>query len=135
MARVAEMTTQSARAGAGSSRERGSGSILALAIVGAMVALFSLVLPVAIVLSAKHRVSGAADAAALAAADVAVGFAPGAPCTAAASVGAANGVEIAVCRVDGTAVTVRTTAVVLGFLVRSQATAGQIFEAEEVKNR
>lgn len=119
----------------GSGRQRGSGSILAVAVIGALAALFSLLLPLAIVLSAKQKVWSSADAAALAAADVAVGIAPGAPCVAAASVAGANGVEVTVCRVDGSTATVRTTVVILGFLVRGQATAGQISEAKEAENR
>lgn len=104
--------------------ERGSGSILAVAIIAALLALVSLLLPLWIVLAAKQRVSGAADAAALAAADVAVGILPGVPCEAAASVAKANGAKLNGCGLDGAIVTVRSSVTVLGFDVSARATAG-----------
>ena len=105
--------------------ERGSGSILAVAIVAAVLMLFSLVLPVATVLSAQQRVAGAADASALAAADIAVGIRAGSPCSIAATVAAANTARLDGCLVDGTTATVRVTASVLGFEVSALATAGR----------
>ena len=105
--------------------ERGSGSILAVAIVAAVLMLFSLVLPVATVLSAQQRVAGAADASALAAADIAVGIRAGSPCPIAATVTAANNARLDGCLVDGTTATVRVTASVLGFEVSARATAGR----------
>ena len=105
--------------------ERGSGSILAVAIVAAVLMLFSLVLPVATVLSAQQRVAGAADASALAAADIAVGIRAGSPCSIAATVAAANNARLDGCLVDGTTATVRVTASVLGFEVSARATAGR----------
>ncbi len=104
--------------------DRGSGSLLAVSIVAAMLALASLLLPLSIVLSAKHRAAGAADAAALGAADVAVGALPGIPCDSAAAVARANGAALSACRVDGAVVTVRVVILVLGFDVRASATAG-----------
>ena len=107
------------------SGERGSGSILAVAIIAAMLASLSLLLPLCLVLAAKQRAAGAADAAALAAADVAVGIHPGSPCPAASAVAAANGATLARCVVDGTTVTVRAVTVAWGIPVPAQATAGR----------
>lgn len=115
--------------------ERGSGSILAVAIVAAVLMLFSLVLPVAIVLSAQQRAAGAADAAALAAADVAVGIDAGSPCPVAAIVAAANATRLNGCLVDGTTVTVRVTASVLAFTVSARATAGRPIDEPVEKTR
>lgn len=104
--------------------ERGSGSLLAVAIVATMLALISLLLPLSVVLSAKQRAAGAADAAALAAADVAVGALPGIPCEVAAAVTTANGASLSGCELDGAVVTVATSIVILGFDVQARATAG-----------
>lgn len=104
--------------------ERGAGSVLALAIVAALVAVTALALPLYLVLATKQAVGGAADAAALAAADVRVGLEPGEPCAAAASVARANGAELGACEFDGLVVTVTAHARVAGLAVEASATAG-----------
>ncbi|QNE45852.1 flp pilus-assembly TadE/G-like family protein [Glaciihabitans sp. INWT7] len=108
-----------------SESERGSGSVLAVAIVAAMLMLFSLLLPVVSVLSVQQRAAGAADAAALAAADVAVGIRSGSPCEVASTVALANSTRLDGCVVDDATATVRVTASVLGFEVSARATAGR----------
>lgn len=80
--------------------------------------------PLYVVLSAKQRSAAAADAAALAAADVAVGIVPGVPCAAAASLATANGAILTRCEPDGAVVTVRVDIRILGFDVPATATAG-----------
>ncbi|WP_349899573.1 Rv3654c family TadE-like protein [Parafrigoribacterium soli] len=104
--------------------DHGSGSILAVAIVAAMLALLVMSVPLYVVLSAKQRAASAADAAALAASSVALGIVPGAPCAAAASVSAANGAMLQRCAPDGAIVTVRVSVFALGFEVPATATAG-----------
>jgi len=104
--------------------DRGSGSILAVAIVAAILGLVAMSTPLYAVLSAKQRVASAADASALAGASVALGIVPGIPCAAAASLATANGAELARCEVDGAVVTVRLSTPVLGFSVPASATAG-----------
>ena len=104
--------------------ERGAGSIIAVALIGAIVALTGLTLPLYSALVTRAAVAGAADAAALAAADVAVGIAPGFPCAAAAQVAAANGVIMHSCVVDGVVVTVSVRRWLLGIAVTGTATAG-----------
>jgi secretion/DNA translocation related TadE-like protein len=104
--------------------ERGSGSILAVAIISAMVLLSGLLLPLIGVLQAKQSAADAADNAALAGADAAVGIIPGFPCAEAARVARADGATIGACVVDGAVVTVRTTSTVFGRAVTASATAG-----------
>jgi secretion/DNA translocation related TadE-like protein len=104
--------------------DRGSGSILAVVIIAAVLTLSFALVPLYGVYLAKRQVAGAADAAALAAADVAVGLSPGNPCPIAASVARANHVSLRACRLEGVIVTVRVSASVLGFTVPAIATAG-----------
>ena len=102
----------------------GAGSLLAVAVIGAVLAVTLLLVPLYTVLTVRARVEGAADAAALAAADVAIGIAPGIPCAVAADIAEANGARLTECQADGVIVTVRVSITVLGFPVRSAATAG-----------
>ena len=105
--------------------DRGSGSILGVAILGAVLVVISLVFPFQVVLAAKQRVASAADASALAAADVAAGMIPGFPCPAASRVAGEHGAAVTHCQIEGTTVTVRTSTIILGFQIAAQATAGQ----------
>ncbi|GAB3605318.1 hypothetical protein GCM10027413_07270 [Conyzicola nivalis] len=104
--------------------ERGAGSVLAVAIIAAVLCLTVMLVPLYSVFAKKQSLAGAADAAALAAADVRVGLEPGEPCAVAARVASANGGRLASCHVDGLVVTVRVTATVAGFAVGVAATAG-----------
>ena len=113
-----------ARAGASKRYDRGSGAIAALAVVAASVALTALVIPLAVVLTARAGLEGAADAAALAAADATTGVVPGEPCEVAARVARADGGSLERCEVDGLVVTVRVEASVGALGVRADATAG-----------
>ena len=106
------------------SDERGSGSLLTIAIGGATVVLTALALPLYIGLSARHSIAAAADASALAAANVASGLFAGYPCEQASTVAAANGVDLDRCDVDGMVVTVGVSAAILGIPVTVMATAG-----------
>ena len=101
-----------------------SGSILAASIAGSTILLTALVLPVGAALVEKRAIAGAADAAALAAADVASGLVPGIPCDAAATLATANGGTLASCEVDGAVVTVGVSGSVLGIPFTILATAG-----------
>jgi secretion/DNA translocation related TadE-like protein len=79
---------------------------------------------IGVVLDARRRAAGAADAAALAAADVALGNAVGVPCDRAAEVAVANGVALLSCERSGPKVRVATGTTVLGVPVRVVAVAG-----------
>jgi hypothetical protein len=79
--------------------ERGSGSLLAVAVIAATIAVVSLLVPLAVALSGVERARAAA-------------------------VAAANGARLDGCSVDGAVVTVGVDVTVLGLGVRSRATAG-----------
>lgn len=104
--------------------DRGSGSVLSIAVVGVILAIAAILVPLSLVLTARQAAAGAADAAALAAADAAVGIVPGSPCAVADPVAAANGAEVTACRMDGVVVTVRVSVNAAGMDVSSTATAG-----------
>lgn len=104
--------------------ERGAGSVLAVALLGAMIAFTLALVPLFAVLVERQRVAGAADAAALAAADVAVGRAPGIPCLTAHDLAVANATRLERCVVDGLIVTVRVTSRLGLVAVSVDATAG-----------
>ena len=104
--------------------ERGVGTALALAVIGAVVALLVGLAAIALVLETRARVSGATDAAALAAADTAMGNATGVPCDRATALAADAGVVVADCAQRGALVRVRGTAEVLGLTVAAEAVAG-----------
>ena len=83
--------------------------MLGVSIVGAVIALLLLLLPLAGALELKRRVGASADAAALAAADVASGALPGVPCLEAARVAGALGTSLERCTIDGVVATVRVS--------------------------
>jgi secretion/DNA translocation related TadE-like protein len=105
--------------------DRGSGSILAVSILAAMVTAVGVLLPTTAVAVGRARASNASDAAALAAADVASGLLPGSPCEAAEVVAAANGATLSACSVDGTTVTVEASVGAGILVVHGVSTAGQ----------
>jgi len=104
--------------------ERGSGTVLAVALIGCLMAVTLAVVPLYRVLAIRQAVAGAADAAALAAADVAAGYAAGYPCEMAEHVASANNSRLDSCTVDGLIATVTTAREFAGFSVTSTATAG-----------
>lgn len=87
--------------------DSGAGSVATVGVAAALLLAVGLCIPVGAVLAERHRAVGAADAAALAAADVASGRHPGSPCAVAATVASANGAAVSGCSVDGVIVTVR----------------------------
>ena len=104
--------------------DRGAGTVVALGLGLAVVAAFLLAVPLYAALATRHAVAGAADAAALAAADAASGLVPGHPCDLAARVAAANGSSVENCTVDGLVATVTVGRTILGLAVSEQASAG-----------
>lgn len=109
---------------AGLRDDRGAGSVLALALLAATLMLLLTLLPLGMALSVRQTVTGAADAAALAAADVASGLLPGFPCAQAERVARANRASLETCEIDGLVATVRVGSAVLGITVTAVATAG-----------
>lgn len=88
-------------------RDRGASTVLAVAIIATMLSVIIALTPLFLSLIERNRLTGAADAAALAAADIAVGREPGVPCEKAREVAAANDAHVTTCIVDGVIVTVR----------------------------
>ncbi|MGD8194273.1 Rv3654c family TadE-like protein [Herbiconiux sp. P18] len=109
----------------GLAAEDGGGSVLGVALVLAMCAAVVGFAPFGAALAAHQRLQGAADAAALAAADTSSGRLPGVPCEAAEAVAAALAVDLGSCEVagDGT-VTVTVSTSIAGLGVSAQARAG-----------
>ncbi len=95
-----------------------------LGLVAAVLAFAGLALPLAHALIVKRETVTAAESAALAAADTAVGILSGFPCQAAARVAEANGTDLDACVADGFVVTVRVRSAALGMPVLATATAG-----------
>jgi secretion/DNA translocation related TadE-like protein len=104
--------------------ERGSGGVLALAVLAILAMLALAAVGVGAALAARQRVIAAADAGALAAADTALGIHPGIPCEVAAAVVAAHRATLVGCEVDGVVATVTASGSVAGFAVTAQARAG-----------
>jgi len=104
--------------------ERGSGGVLALALIGATLTVTFLGVPLLALLAVGQSVQNAADAAALAAADTASGAIPGYPCAAAAEAARLNGAVVEACALDGLIASVTVTRTVAVFALRSSARAG-----------
>ena len=98
--------------------------MLALTIAMAVLAVAFAVVALGGATALRQRVIAAADAAALAAADTALGAAPGSPCANADRVAAAHGATLVRCELDGLIATVETTASVAGIPVRARSRAG-----------
>lgn len=101
-----------------------SGSVAAVGVAVALVGLTVPALTAYSALAVRQSVAAAADAAALAGADVAVGIVAGYPCEVAALAAEANGARLDACIADGLIVSVTATRVVLGVTVTVAATAG-----------
>ncbi|KZC94596.1 MULTISPECIES: Rv3654c family TadE-like protein [Clavibacter] len=110
-----------------SDEDSGSGSVLAVGLLGAVTALALAAVSVSALLVDRAIASGAADSAALAAADAAAGYVSGPPCDAAGELMAPLGAELVGCAVDGTTadVRVRIPHPPFGVPISARARAGQ----------
>jgi secretion/DNA translocation related TadE-like protein len=104
--------------------DRGAGAVLAIALVMAVVVIGLAGVSLAAGLSARQRVIGAADLAALAAADAASGAIGGAPCEVANRVAEGNGARLTGCKADGLIVTVTVAGSFAGIPIEARARAG-----------
>lgn len=104
--------------------DQGSGSVLGIAVLAAVVGITLVVLPLYGAFAARQSVAGAADAAALAAADTRAGVVPGYPCELAQTLAELNGVRLVSCDVDGLVATVAVSRLILDVDVVVFATAG-----------
>jgi secretion/DNA translocation related TadE-like protein len=98
--------------------------VLGVALAGATVSLVVVIVPLYAVLAARSATAGAADAAALAAADARVGVVSGYPCERAEEVAVANGSRMVACTLDGLVATVTVRRQVAGLVIEQSATAG-----------
>lgn len=105
-------------------RDDGAASVLALGLIGAVIAVTAAIVPVASAFVASQRAANAADAAALAAADAVSGAVMGIPCELAGRVAARNGGVLTACTVGGPTVTVTVTVSTAGFSLGASARAG-----------
>lgn len=104
--------------------ESGAGSVLVIALI-AVVALAGLTLiGAAQALVRGQQVSAGADSAALAAADVLLGWVAGEPCVVAQQVAEAHSARLVECVSTGLTVRVRVEASILGLTVSRSARAG-----------
>lgn len=104
--------------------DRGAGSILVVALIAVAAAAGLSLATVAHGLARSQQVTAAADAAALGAADVLLGWVPGDPCAVAQRVAAAHAARLTECRSEGLTVLVRVDASILGMTVVRSARAG-----------
>jgi secretion/DNA translocation related TadE-like protein len=105
--------------------DSGAVSVIAVALLSVGATTTVAVAGVASCLVDRHRLGGAADAAALAAADAASGLVAGEPCAAAALLADGNSVGLASCVVEGSTVTVTVVSTLAGLPIEAAATAGQ----------
>ena len=118
--------------------EEGSGSVLALAIIAALLVLTMVIAGLIGVVSANRRASAAADLSALAAADAYRGLTEGDPCTVAAELAERHGAHLESCAFPDRPETVEVTVAVpvagpMGMLgpARVRARAGAEHPEEE----
>ena len=104
--------------------DTGSGSVLAVAIAATAAALTALMVCLVVALGVKHQVAADADSAALAAADVASGWAPGYPCVVARMSVERSGSALQACAVDGLFATVTASRLIWGVDFAATARAG-----------
>lgn len=104
--------------------ERGSGTVLGFAVLAAVVGVTIVALPLYGAFVGRQAVSGAADAAALAAADTRAGVVSGYPCTLAQAIAEVNQTRLLSCELDGLVATVAVSRTILGIEVVVFATAG-----------
>jgi len=107
--------------------DAGSGTVVAVGVLGALTALALATVAVSSVLVERAAAAGAADSGALAAADAAAGFAAGSPCSAAEEIVVAAGAVLTRCDVTGTTAVVEAERRVgpSGLPVSARARAGQ----------
>lgn len=108
----------------GTAADHGAGTAMVVGLV-AVVAMAGLtMLGAGQALVRGQQLAAGADAAALAAADVLLGWAPGDPCVVAERVAAAHGGRLSACDAEGLSVTVRVEGRILGLAVSRTARAG-----------
>jgi len=101
-----------------------AGTILSVGIVGCAATLAVAFTTAGAAAVFSQRLAGAADAAALAAADAASGVVEGSPCERAGEIARAAGTELAACELDGVTATVTVAGTFGRFAATASARAG-----------
>ncbi len=104
--------------------DHGAGAVLAIALVMAVVVVGLAGVTLAAAVSGRQHLIGAADLAALAAADAASGAIPGAPCEVAAAVARGNGARLMGCEANGLVLSVTVSGSFAGIPITAAARAG-----------
>ena len=104
--------------------DTGTGSALVVGLIAVVSIAGAAVLSAGLALVRGQHVAAAADAAALAAADVQLGWVPGDPCAVAERVAAAHEVRLSACAAEGLNMIVRVETGILGLTVSRSARAG-----------
>jgi len=104
--------------------DRGAGSVLVVALVAMVASAGLVVLGAAHALVREQHLTAAADAAALAAGDVLLGWVAGDPCAVAQRVAEAHSARLVECVSEGLTVRVRVEASILAVTVSRSARAG-----------
>jgi len=104
--------------------ERGAGSVLAVAIVTAVIVVTASALPLYMGFAESRRLAAVADAAALAAADTASGAVPGVPCEAAAAITGLSDVELVSCDAQRAIASVTVRGSIAGIALEARSRAG-----------
>lgn len=112
------------RARFAAAHDRGAGSALVIGIVAVVCVAGLTMLGGGHALARGQLLTSAADAAALAAADVMLGWAPGDPCAVAERVATAHSVRLSACAAEGLSMVVRVEASILGLTISRSALAG-----------
>lgn len=107
-----------------SKNDRGSGTILALAMVALAIGVFSLSQLVAVNLISHRRLQATVDAMAIGAADALRGLNTGFPCPVAGEIGLNNGVGLDTCRIVGFEVFISAHSQGVGIVLSANALAG-----------
>lgn len=104
--------------------DRGAGTPLVVGLIAVVCIAGMTMLGAAHALVRGQQLSAAADAAALAAADVQLGWAAGEPCAVAAAVAESHSARLMECRGEGLTVLVQVEAGILGMVVSRSSRAG-----------
>jgi secretion/DNA translocation related TadE-like protein len=110
--------------GAWPADQRGSGSVLAIAVIGAVVGTALAATTALGALVVRQQAMSAADAAALAGADAVSGLVAGDVCAVAESAASANDGSLISCTVDGSDVTVEVGVTWSGAVISARSRAG-----------
>ncbi len=106
--------------------DAGAGSALVIGLIAIVAIAGATLLGAGHALVRGQQVAAAADAAALAAADVQLGWAPGDPCAVAERVAAVHEVRLSACVAEGLSMIVRVETGILGLTVSRSARAGPL---------